>query len=521
MSEASVLDAWVCGDCEQANPPGTRFCGHCGRPAAPVPPAPPPAPAAQERRLVTALFADISGFTTLADRLDPDELAEIVDVIVKSLADVVGRHGGFIEKYAGDALLAIFGAPASREDDAERALAVALEMHETLRALLPSLPAAARGLSLHIGVNSGHGIARTIGNRVRTDYGVLGDAINVAQRLESSAAAGETYVGDLTKRLARGRFAFAPVGPLTLKGKPEPVVAWQLTGRGAGGAAADEAPVAREAELGALRAALDRLRAGRGGVIVVTGEAGAGKSSVLDAFEAEARDTNCTWLAAWTPSDAGDLAYAPVVDLLARLAGSPAPTNPAQWAPALARRLEELGLGTRARPLLALAGVAAAELAEVEPEAYARALAESLGALVRAAAAEGPVVLRVEDLHWADDDSLALVAALGADAPDAPFLLLATARTEATSVVARLQTGSRDARVLELGPLDEVGLAMLVARRAGTSLRPEAVAAIQERSGGNPFFATEIVRSLLEAGAPLDRAEAWAEAGLPPTVEGL
>ncbi|HEY2636690.1 MAG TPA: tetratricopeptide repeat protein, partial [Solirubrobacteraceae bacterium] len=110
---------------------------------------------------------------------------------------------------------------------------------------------------------------------------------------------------------------------------------------------------------------------------------------------------------------------------------------------------------------------------------------------------------------------------LAADAPDAPFLLVATARTEATAVVARLQTDSPDAGVLELGPLDEVGLAMLVARKAGTRLGPEAVRAIQERSGGNPFFATEIVRLLLEAGAPLDRAEAWAEAGLPPTVEGL
>src|SRR3954447_15961578 len=149
---------WVCDGCAGANPVGTRFCGHCGRPVtgAPAAPAAPPA----QRRLVTAVFADISGFTELTGRLDPDEVAEVIDRVVRSLADVVGRHDGWIEKYAGDALLALFGAPRSHEDDAERALAVALEMHEALDALRPGLPSHARQLELHVGVNSGHGIAR-------------------------------------------------------------------------------------------------------------------------------------------------------------------------------------------------------------------------------------------------------------------------------------------------------------------------------------------------------------------------
>lgn len=503
---------WVCDGCAGANPAGTRFCGHCGRPAAGAPAAPPAPPA--QRRLVTALFADISGFTELTGRLDPDEVAEVIDRVVRSLADVVGRHDGWIEKYAGDALLALFGAPRSHEDDAERALAVALDMHETLDALRPALPAHARHLQLHVGVNSGHGIARIIGNELRTDYAVLGDALNVAQRLESAAPPRETYVGDLTRRLVRGGFALERLEPLTLKGKPEPVPAWRLAGRRT--RTGDGAPpLGREAELDQLRTALARLADGRGGAVLVVGEAGAGKSTLVDAFRADAGGHDLPWLEAWAPSDAGGGAYAPVLDLLARVAGQPTAASPASWAPALAERLAALGLGTAAAPLLMLAGVPDPALADLEPVAFRRELAGALRSLVAAAGRNRPAVLRVEDLHWADDDSLSLVADLAAAAPDTPFLLLATARSEAASVPAALG----DTRLLELGPLGDADLAALAQRVAGVGPSPAAVAALQTRSGGNPLFASELVRSLLEAGEPLEAAARAGAEGLPPTVE--
>src|SRR5919201_6581209 len=237
------MRGWTCSGCGGTNPEGTRFCGHCGRAVAVE--AAPETPesviagrigerleeigddAGYARRLVTALFADVSGFTSLADRLDPEELLEVIDPVISALSSVVGRYGGYVEKFAGDALLALFGAPVSHEDDAERALRVAVEMHPELARLVQDLPHDAE-LTLHVGVNSGHGIARILGSEARMDYAVLGDSVILAQRLESAAPPGETYVSETTVRLTESEFEFEPVGELTLKGKSEPVPAWRL-----------------------------------------------------------------------------------------------------------------------------------------------------------------------------------------------------------------------------------------------------------------------------------------------------
>src|SRR5215210_6014506 len=246
--------SWRCGACGGANAPATLFCGACGtRRGDLVEPAALPAGdeerLPEERRLVTAIFADISGFTRLADRLDPEQLLDVIDPIVSALSTIVARYEGYVEKYAGDALLALFGAPVSHEDDADRALQVALEMHRELERICERLPPESSNLTLHVGINSGHGVARMLGSAARTDYAVLGDAVILAQRLESAAPGGDTYVSDATYRMTQDRFAFEPVGELTLKGKAAPVRAWRLVGERAtaDGAAIRSRLVGREA----------------------------------------------------------------------------------------------------------------------------------------------------------------------------------------------------------------------------------------------------------------------------------
>src|SRR5438874_8512836 len=302
------MATWACTACGRENPDGTRFCGHCGAATATTDAEPQKldehavaealrsfvaGPVAEklveaggtlpeERRLITALFADVSGFTSLADRLDPEQLLEVIDPVISGLSSVVGRHGGYVEKFAGDALMALFGAPVSHEDDAARALRVALEMHEELARLTRGLPHEAE-LTLHVGVNSGHGIARILGSEARTDYAVLGNSVILAQRLESAAPPGETYVTQATVRLAEGRFEFEPLGKLTLKGKSEPIPAWRLVGRRQPGRSATRKGVAtelvgRERELAILTDALDRLPYRAGAVVAVSGEPGVGKS---------------------------------------------------------------------------------------------------------------------------------------------------------------------------------------------------------------------------------------------------
>src|SRR5438874_5784100 len=298
------MATWACTACGRENPDGTRFCGHCGAATATTDAEPQKldehavaealrsfvaGPVAEklveagghipeERRLVTALFADVSGFTALADRLDPEQLLEVIDPVVSALSTVVGRHGGYVEKFAGDALMALFGAPVSHEDDAARAVRVALEMHEELARLTRGLPHEAE-LTLHVGVNSGHGIARILGSEARTDYAVLGNSVILAQRLESAAPPGETYVTQATVRLTEAEFEFEPAGELTLKGKAEPVRAWRLIRpRAEPAVAARPALIGREAELALVAEALAAIAGGEGGVLAIVGEPGIGKS---------------------------------------------------------------------------------------------------------------------------------------------------------------------------------------------------------------------------------------------------
>src|ERR671935_630131 len=267
------MATWVCGACAGENPEGMRFCGHCGARRTDATDSSPREPDVadalrsfvadqvadhlieaggklpEERRLITALFADVSGFTSLADRLDPEQLLEVIDPVISGLSSIVGRYEGYVEKFAGDALLALFGAPVTHEDDPERALRVALEMHAELERLCAELPHEAE-LTLHVGVNSGHGIARILGSEARVDYAVLGDSVILAQRLESAAPPGETYVSEATVRLTEPDFEFEPVGELTLKGKAEPVPAWRLVGARAQRATAVRPTlIGREAEL--------------------------------------------------------------------------------------------------------------------------------------------------------------------------------------------------------------------------------------------------------------------------------
>src|SRR5919204_4865628 len=301
------MATWSCGACGGENPEGMRFCGHCGAKAEAAAETAPAAPEEhdvaealrsfvagpvaeklveaggkipEERRLVTALFADVSGFTSLADRLDPEQLLEVIDPVIAGLSSVVGRHEGYVEKFAGDALMALFGAPVSHEDDAARAVRVALEMHAELARLVRDLPHDAE-LTLHVGINSGHGIARILGSEARTDYAVLGDSVILAQRLESAAPPGETYASETTLRLTEDEFEFEPVGELTLKGKSAPVAAWRLVRE-----RAERRPVVRpsligrEKELALVDDVLAVLHERRGGLLAITGEAGNGTTRV-------------------------------------------------------------------------------------------------------------------------------------------------------------------------------------------------------------------------------------------------
>jgi adenylate cyclase len=523
-----------------------RFCGHCGA-AVEAPEAPeatsdlsqtlrsfvaqPVAEALveaggelpEERRLITALFADVSGFTSLADRLDPEQLLEVIDPVISGLSSVVGRYGGYVEKFAGDALLALFGAPVSHEDDAVRAILTALEMHRELARLCEELPHDAE-LTLHCGINSGHGIARILGSEARMDYAVLGDSVILAQRLESAAPKGETYVSDLTHHLTADRFEFESVGELTLKGKSEPVQAWRLVGERSARrqTVQPRALIGREHELAVIAAVLERAREGWGGVLVVTGEPGVGKSRLTDAVR-ERAEADGRWLQTRCLSYGAALAYWPYAELLRTAADIHPQTAPEEARRALDRAVPTSGAVPYFSRLLGLP-TADDEVASLEPEAFRRGLHEGFTSWLSGLAAEGPLVLALEDAHWADASSLELTRELGRLCEKRSVVLYLTARPEAETALEEVVPA---ARRIQLEPLDEAGIGQLVQH---VLERPAPTGLVQwfiERTTGNPFFVEELVRALREHEI-LELADdewflkpGWEESQVPPTVEGL
>jgi adenylate cyclase len=542
------MATWSCGACGGENPEGMRFCGHCGAPAA-AEPSPPAdheiaealrsfvaGPVAEklveaggtlpeERRLITALFADVSGFTSLADRLDPESLLEVIDPVISGLSSVVGRYGGYVEKFAGDALMALFGAPVSHEDDAARALRVALEMHRELARLVEELPHEAE-LTLHVGVNSGHGIARILGSEARMDYAVLGDSVILAQRLESAAPPGETYASETTVRLTEADFEFEPVGELTLKGKAEPVPAWRLIGaREERASVARPALIGRETELAVVDDALRWLAQGSGGVLAITGEPGIGKSRLVEAATDRAVATGAQYLNARCVSYGAGLAYWPYLDLLRRATGLRTDEPPDQTRARLDAALDNAGVAETAPLFARLLGLPVDDdVSALEPEAFRRALHDAFRKSLGALAAAKPLVLAIEDIHWIDASSLELTADVARLIRSVPILLLLVGRPEAREQIWAVAEGPA---TIEVGPFDRDAITRLAEGILGGMVPDELVAFVEQRTSGNPLFVQEMLRALRDEDALVpgesgwEIREGWDERRLPATIEGV
>lgn len=518
---------WSCVPCGGVNPDGTRYCGHCGVPTT-------HATVVDEHRLITALFADISGFTTLADSLDTAALHRVISPVIGVLTGVAERYEGTIAKYAGDAVLVFFGAPVAVEDHADRALSCALDMHRALAEALPRLPEEAAHLKLHVGVNTGRVIAGMFGGDLRADYSILGDAVNVAQRLESVASPGETYVGELTHQLAAASFELEDLGGLTLKGKPEPVPAWRLVGdRRATRRATTRATalVGRNPELASLTRRVDALAAGAGGVATILADPGTGKSRLLEELQLHAGRSGCRWLEARSISYGATVPYWPFVDLLRRTFGIRLDLDPEDAAQRLHAAFADVA--PRAANLVArLLGVPMPDGADavdaLSPEAFNRELSRALAEWIVRLAGETPTVLVFEDVHWLDSSSADLLRRIARLVSSDALLLVLSGRPEGEAQMAHVVAGSAAATRTDLclGPLDRAAIDSLVAAVLAAPVAAETVTAIAERTGGNPFFTLELIRSLRDDEAFVVtedglRLREDAAAAVPLTVDGV
>src|SRR5882724_11860974 len=541
----------TCSGCRFEAPADFAFCPKCGArlPAAPAPP-PPPSPTAApdgDRRPVTVLFADLAGFTALSEGLDPEEVRAIQADLFREMSASIERYEGFVEKFVGDAVMAVFGAPRAHEDDPERSLRAALLMRERMGALNRRWERrVGRPLELHIGVNTGPVVAGRIGATADAAYAVTGDTVNTASRLQSAAAAGEILISEATYQLTQHAFAFAPREEIRLKGKSEPVAVYRLLGplaaprsaRGLEGLGLAAPFVGRERELRQMEAAFDDMQAGRAQVLSLIGEPGAGKSRLQREFFARlegAGRLEGTTIRRAACSALGEQTYGAAAALLRDAYGVEHGDSVEVAQSKLAAGLETLGVGTEdsAAMVAALARVLGLErddarVRHLEPEQLKRQIFMATCALVERRLAAGPLVLVVEDLHWADLASVELLGAVADWLADRPLLVLLMYRPTLDPIA--LGTTRAPHIGIEVTALSGSDSEDLLAEWFGDSTPhfPERLRTlILERAGGNPLYLEEVVRALVADGLLVHDSLGWrctaeaATAQVPATLHGL
>jgi class 3 adenylate cyclase/tetratricopeptide (TPR) repeat protein len=466
----------ACPRCGAPAGEAARFCSACGAALAGDPPPP-----VHARKVVTVMFTDVSGFTALAERLDPESLQQVMGRYFAEMRRVVDLHGGTVDKVIGDALLVLFGVPVLHEDDAVRAARCSLEMREALDTLNDEIDAHwGERLRIHTGINTGEVVIGPGDDGHPVTYG---DAVNVARRLQESAARGDILVGPVTARLLNGIGRLAPVTPMRLTGKAAPVEAWRLQGIDDDGRPAGPARglVGRRDELGALRAALDGVIGDREpAAVTVTGVAGIGKSRLVAALLEEIGDRADVVAGRCLPYGEG-ITYWPVAEIVRRLVNRPE----------VGAIAEAAGGGTEARAIAhriaRVVGMAPGTVAVEEAHWAVRRLLE-----VRAA--ERPLVVVVDDLHWAEPTMLDLLEHVATFARGVPLLLVLLARPELLERRPGWGEDGGRGRRIPLGPLPHGDAALLFAELAtGTGIGRADAERVLATAEGNPFFLEQIV----------------------------
>jgi class 3 adenylate cyclase len=574
MAESAPLS---CPRCEAAIPADARFCANCGqalleasetdqaRQGRLSAAAPSPliekmrtAKLTGERKPVTALFADVVGSTALAERLDPEDWTAIMNEAFDEMSKAVFRYEGTIAQLQGDAMVAFFGAPVAHEDDPDRAVRAALDMVAAIDEFARQLKAT-DGIDFRIraGINSGPVVVGNVGTDLRYEYTALGDAMNVAARMQTAAEPGSVLISASTRRLVADAFETEDLGKIELKGKAEPVHAYRvlapkavpLRTRGLERAGLESPMVGRESQLETLQSLYGVVRAGRSRVAFLVGEPGIGKSRLLAEFrrwltdEGQANaagDVSPTWLEGRCVSYGRNLPYHLLLDLVRFTLQIPFAGSETEARAALDRRLADY-LGDDANDtapylahLLALPlRPDEADRALIDPEVMQGRYVAAIHRLLRELSSRGPVVLVCEDLHWADPASIALVSQLLPLAAQLPVFFIAALRADTDSAGWRLVSAARElfgeALVeMHLEPLSETDSRDLVANLLEIESLPDRVReSILSRAEGNPFFVEEVIRMLIERGGIERHEDRWtanaevASVDIPETLHGL
>jgi ABC-type oligopeptide transport system substrate-binding subunit/class 3 adenylate cyclase len=570
----------VCDQCGTELPPQARFCFNCAAPTgAPLSPVAKVASdsaaerlgrlvprefaerllatrgqVSRERRTVTILFSDIKGSTAMAENLDPEDVMEIMDGAFDVLIEPITRYEGTLARLMGDAVLAFFGAPIAHEDDAQRACLAALEIVEGAERYAVRLEKewGIRGFNVRVGIHTGLVVVGEVGTDLRVEYTAMGDAVNLAARMESAAAPGTVLISEATYKLIAPLFETEALGQIQVKGKAEPVPVYRVLaakpapGKVRGIAGLESPLVGREAEFAALREAVERLQVSVGGVVTVVGEAGIGKSRLVAEVQSSAQGygpVHLTWVEGRCLSYGTSIAYLLWLDILRGVLGVSVDDSPAAVRDALGQLVRTLcpDQGDAILPYLArmmslpLEAGEEALLQDLDGgQLKARTFAAVEG-LVEAVARDQPLALVCEDLHWADPTSMELLEHLLPLTDRVPLLFLCLLRPERGHASWRLrESAARDYphrhTDLWLDPLSGSESEVLVGNLLPMEELPQQLKGrILRHAEGNPFYVEEVIRSLIDRGALVQEGASgrWeatgavAEIAIPDTLHGV
>ncbi|MGZ8601432.1 MAG: adenylate/guanylate cyclase domain-containing protein [Actinomycetota bacterium] len=515
----------TCKVCGNRNPDRSKFCSECGSQltAAPAP--------TEERKVVSVLFCDLVGFTSRSEHSDPEDVRAIVRPYFEALRQDIESFGGTVEKFIGDAVMAVFGAPTAHDDDPERAVRAGLRILDAIEELN-----AGRGtdLAVRVGINTGEVVVALGALPERGEGIVTGDVVNTAARLQTGAPAGGIAVGELTYLSTKDVFDFEPLEAVAAKGKTRAVPAWRaLAARARFGTDItrrhEVALVGRDAERALLEGLLDRTIRDRScELVTILGEPGVGKSRMIhELFElVDGREELVVWRQGRCLPYGEGIAFWALGEIVKAEAGILESDSPVRAEAKLDRALRGLAFGSgelewvrgRLAPLIGVEPPSTAERDE-SFTAWSRFL--------EALAGRGGAVFVFEDVHWADPALLEFVGHVAGRSEAVPMLLVCTARPEFSERNPSWGAELPNALALNLAPLSVEETATLVGELLGTTLLPADVQRpIVEAAGGNPLFAEEFVRMLRDRDLLVVRGETWelaegAEIAIPEGIHGI
>jgi class 3 adenylate cyclase/tetratricopeptide (TPR) repeat protein len=530
----------TCPRCQMANPEGAKFCLNCGNQLEAQ------VRAEGERKYVTVLFADVVDSTGLGERLDPEQVAEIMNGAFAFLNASVKKYDGTIARLLGDAILAFFGAPVAHEDDAERAVRAGLDIQAAAREYAQAVRRNyGADFQVRVGINTGLAVLAAVGDEIRTEYTAMGDTTNVAARLQSAAEPGTVLISADTYHLVKQLFELKPRGGAMVKGKSAPIVTYEVLaprvvpGKVRGLEGLTSPLVGRAAEFKLVNDKLNEVREGRGAFVAVIGEAGLGKSRLLAEVSDSAKSwPQVAWLEGRALSYEQAVTYFPWRQVIRQAIGAKEGE-----APEVVREKLHRDPACGAMPeddsqylevILSVESDATLEaVAALEGDALVEHIAAATRSYLCARADLMPTVIVLDDLHWADTASLDLLLSVAAMVEDLPLLIVCLLRPDkgapSWSAIerARERLGARYTEIL-LEPLDAADSKELLGNLLYIEDLPESVRKlILNKAEGNPFFVEEVIRTLIDSEYIVQENSHWratreiVNVAIPDTLTGV